>query len=470
MRHYLSVVLVGSVVLGGCGSDDKHGGLPDGPTAPTDAPSVDVPGQPGSPVALTVMRNGMPQAGVHTYFLNADSSVVATLDTDASGTVSAVMAAGGSVTAINPFPPIPPAPQAVALADNDLRTFMGVKPGDHLVLTQNDDHNIDFTLNAPASGMASDPATTYDVLTSCGTGSIFSGGGGGGSGSPDPGGPMTLSNCNGTADILIIARGSNADGQPTVSALYHPDAPLTENGTVNLTDDTYQSLGNVSLSYTNLPVNFLQVSHTLVTAHGAFQPFQGSADVTDGEASVDLSEPTIAGATGIVDTQVVVRGRHHVVDRAAVAATYMLDATGLLLRDLFDEPFYNPATKRVSWHEDSTGAVPDLTTTCIDVFGAQRNWQWAIAAPYAPGGELIFPTLPTDIADWAPLPTDGFRVQGLMNAKVPGGYDAVRAHVHDVVNAADYASAMGHAVTVETQASIGELGTPRSRKLRAAHR
>lgn len=72
MRHYYSAMLV----VVGCGGD-------------------------GGAVTLTVTRNGGPVAGVHTYFLNADNSYVATLDTDTTGTASANMAAGGSVTAID---------------------------------------------------------------------------------------------------------------------------------------------------------------------------------------------------------------------------------------------------------------------------------------------------------------------------------------------------------------------------------
>lgn len=480
MRHALSVVLVGPLVLVACGGDDGgHGRLPDGPPGPTDAAvdaPVDVPDQPPPPIALTVTRNGAPVAGVHTYFLNADSSVAATLDTDASGTVTAVMAAGGSVTAIDPFPNVVAASRgtaaAVIVGNNDLRTFMGVKPGDHLVLTQNDapGTTITFTLNAPAFGQRTD--TTYEVFTSCGSGSLSAGGGGSGSGGPAPGGPMTLTNCNGAADILIMASEPQSEGPPVLGALYHPGVQLTQDAIVDLTGDTYQPVTDVSFSYTNLPssAGSLSVSHTLATTRGAFDPFQGNTGVSSGAASVDIAEPTIAGVTSLVDTEVFLRGHHHVIDKAAVTATYSLDATGLLLRDLFNEPFYNPATKRLSWIEDTAGAAPDLTVTCINVSSGARQWSWAIAAPYTPTDELIFPTLPTDVANWAPSPSDFVNVQGLMNAKVPGGYDAVRAHVHDAVVAADYASALGRAVTVETQFSQGEHPRPRGHKVPAALR
>jgi hypothetical protein len=463
MRTYFSVVLVGSLVLVGCGNDDKHGGLPDGPLAAIDAP-IDVPGELPPPVTLTVLKNGKPQTGVHTYFLNADSSVVATLDTDASGTVTAVMAAGGSVTAIDPFPP-------VVVGDNDLRTFMAVKPGDQLLLTQNDAMTpIGFTLIAPVFGQRTD--TSYSVLTSCGSGSISPGGGGSGSGSPTPGGPVSLTNCNGHADILIIATEPQSEGPPNVGALFHGNVTLTQDQIVDLSDDSYQPVNTVSFSYTNLPqaTDSVSVFHSLATANGAlpaFRPDSNGVAVVDGAASVDIPEPTIADATGVVDTEVVLRGTHHVIDKTSVATTYSLDGTGLLLRDLVDAPVYIQATRQLSWTEDTAGATPDLTVTCINVSTtAERRWSWAIAAPYTPTGELIFPTLPTDVADWTPAPNDFVTAQGLMNAKVPGGYDAVRAHVLDAVVAADLASAAGRTVTVDTQ--FGRCGQPLARGSRLA--
>jgi len=83
-----------------CGDDGvRH--TPD--AAPHDGPTADTgPDAPALPVTLTVTVDGAPQGGVKVYFLNADSSVVLNTVTDATGTASAVMAAGGSVTALFP--------------------------------------------------------------------------------------------------------------------------------------------------------------------------------------------------------------------------------------------------------------------------------------------------------------------------------------------------------------------------------
>src|SRR6185437_5207362 len=88
-------------VLAACGGDSlRH--IPDAPPSPTDAPSADA--GPPPPVTVTVTYGGTPQPGVTAIFTNADSSPVATLQTDASGTASQDMAAGGFVTVVDPFP------------------------------------------------------------------------------------------------------------------------------------------------------------------------------------------------------------------------------------------------------------------------------------------------------------------------------------------------------------------------------
>src|SRR5712671_11474 len=87
------------LLLAACGGDPIHH-LADAPPPP-DAPPPD--GPVSGVVTLTVTLNGNPQTGVRVLFQNADSSLVASATTDASGVAMATMVAGGSVTAINPF-------------------------------------------------------------------------------------------------------------------------------------------------------------------------------------------------------------------------------------------------------------------------------------------------------------------------------------------------------------------------------
>jgi len=384
----------------------------------------------GIPVALTVTRNGAPVPGVHTYFLNADSALVATVDTDAAGTASAAVGAGGSVTALDPFATA----GSVALDGNDLRTFLGVQPGDQLALTQTDSQSITFTLKVAATGNA----TVYDVLTSCGAASVVPGGG--------AGGRITLFDCHGAADIVVLASTLNGVVKVPVSALFHPNVALTQGGTVDLTADTYRPLTGVTFNDTNAPNATITISHTLVSAAGRIAPFV--TDFTGKPAT--LEEPTIPGATSIVDTAVGLTSEHHVVDWGPLAATFTLDLNNWLRPDLTAAPSFSAATKLVSWTEGPAGAAPDLTTTTIDVTRSApaRHWHWTVAGPYT-AGALAFPVLPTDVADWAPAASDRVVVTALTNAKVPGGYAAVRAHVHDVRDPTEFvAGPSGRVVTV----------------------
>ncbi|HEU4730419.1 MAG TPA: hypothetical protein VFT22_21120 [Kofleriaceae bacterium] len=407
MRSFMVVFLV----LAACGDNGSVGHLADAP------PSIDAADAAVQMVTLTVTSSGAPVPGVHVYFLNADSSPVATADTDATGSASAVMAAGGSGPALDPFSPQTGTGQRF----DELRTFAGVKPGDHLVLTRGATDTVTFTL------LASEVvgAGIYDVVTTCGVTAILPGGG---TGSGSPSGSVTLDDCHGAADIAIIARDATT-GLP-ISGLFHPGVTLADGGTVDLSNDGYHALNDVTFTILNTPDATVHVLHTPVLAHGRLGPF--SLTVSGGIAT--SPEPTVSASTDIIDTSLTVFGQHHVIDWGAPSATYTLDLANLLLSDLSSLPAFDFATRRLSWGEEKTGASPDLTTAGMTVSrdtAPFRSWHWVIAAPYTPG-EIAFPALPTDVADFTPAIGDFVSPDLVTNAKVPGGYDAVRAHILDV--------------------------------------
>lgn len=422
-----SIAVSLALVLAACGGDDQNGRLADAPPA-VDARIPDVSTGPPSPVVtLTITSNGMPVSGVTVYFVNPDDSPVATVQTDATGTASATIAAGGSVTAVNPFPRR--APAAVSGAD-DLRTFAGVALGDHLFLTGSLPA-VQFTLHAPAVPGAAE----YLVLTGCGSAVIPANTGSGGSG-PDPTGSVTLSGCGGTADVLVVAH--NSDSNP-ISALYHAGVTITDGGTVDLTADSYQAVADLSLGYTNLApgTGALSATYALGTAHGVFEPlFTAGAEVVDGMASVTQQAPSFTGAIAAVDTSITLNAQHHVVDWGPYTASYQIDLASQLLPDIVDTPGFDPTTGRISWTEAATGARPDLTSAAILVSRGERTWHWEIAAPYAPG-ELRFPVLPTEVFAWTPMVDDAITVEHVMNARLPGGYAAVRPHMLDIEDRLD---------------------------------
>ena len=95
------------VLLVACGDDgSRH--ISDAPLQQPDGPpGIDAAIQ---PVTVTFTRNGAPVADTRVYFQNADSSVAGTpMMTDATGTASAVVGVGGSVTLVDISTAIQPA-------------------------------------------------------------------------------------------------------------------------------------------------------------------------------------------------------------------------------------------------------------------------------------------------------------------------------------------------------------------------
>lgn len=441
---------------GGCNDNDQNGHLADAP------PMIDAAADAANqPVTLTITNHGEPAKNVHVYFLQADGTVAANTHTDGAGVASAMVAAGGSVTALKPFN------SDVAggkFSPDEIRTFVGVKPGDHLVLTRTALDGVSFTLDAKAATENNAFQTLYDVYTTCGQTSISPGGGGGGSGSPDPGGNAFLQGCGGAADVAIVARqqiqvdtlraGAGAqvidDGFDWIAGLYHGDSTLTEGGNVDLRAVAYQDLIDAKFTFMNAPAeSTIDVLHSPILPHGPLSPFGGATS----SGALTLHEASTPATKAIVQTSLSRSNQHRVIDWGDFTTDYKLDFENLLLRELIEPPGYDFATGKILWEEATTGAAPDFTIVTINVRRPDplAKWRWEIVAPYT-NGQLALPKLPTDVLDWAPAQTDDVSFDPILNVKVSGGYDAVRAHaldIHDQTGATGYVTATsGRAVTV----------------------
>ncbi|MEO7730669.1 MAG: hypothetical protein ABIY55_06820 [Kofleriaceae bacterium] len=386
------------------------------------------------PVTLTILHNGLPVVGVHTYFLNADSSVVATVDTDTAGTAHATMTDGGSVTALDPFAPAQPDPLRVI----QLRTYAGVKAGDQLTMSQNDPAEISVTINAPMLTGRHD----YDVLTTCGTASL---------GSVQSTGTITLRGCNGIADILVAAT-DRAVGATDNFAMYRADVAVADGTTVDLTTETFEPQRDVTFHYSHLPSDATGVSafHGFATAHGTMGVSTGAFEgdtraIANGEATVTFQVPNIAGPSALLDYLVDTHGLHDVVERRELAASYELDMAGAVLPGWTTLPHYDAASRHLTWTEAPGNAVPDLLVGGLSVTPAMtqatqarptQRWSWQLVAPYT-AGELQFPTLPTDVFDWQPGADDTVGASAFP-FKAPGGFDALRGRLFDEVGFATF--------------------------------
>lgn len=408
----VSSYVLWSVIVAACGHASQ-GDHPD-PASASDASAA--------PVTVVVTVGAQPIAGVHVYFVNADGSPVATVDTDATGTAQAIMQAGGSVTAIDPFP-VSMSSVGVAANNNFLATIMAVKPGDRLVMHTRDVATAEFniTLRAPIETNA----TGYTVLTTCGDGSLGRGQDGVG-----PSGLVGLFACNGAADIAIVSHGASGVGGVSnpISGLYHPNAAVAADGVVDLTAEAYKPLVPVTFTYVNAPSAPISVEHSLRLPHGQLGPF--SATVTAGTAT--SLEPMLPAGTSVVSTLVELTGDHQVIEAVPVTTSYTLDLKDVLLPEIPARPSFDVATGRASWTEGTIGATPDVAVDTISVVRGEepsrRHWQWAIAAPYK-RGELAFPKLPTDVFDWTPTAGDHIGVGEVTIAQITGGYDALRGRL-----------------------------------------
>jgi hypothetical protein len=466
MGRALLIVCLFMGGCGGCGDDAKVGHLPDAPPPPLDAPPIDAPDVDAAidapvdapmplPVILTITRNGAPARQVRVYFQNADSSLVASVTTDATGTAQTVMDAGGYVTAINPFTTVIAEVTGGASPD-ELRTFSGVKPGDHLVLTLNDPPP---TLTVPVTVPVASNATRYEIDTPCGSGSVAPGQGSGAS----PTGPVTLAGCS-TTDFLVVVHQNN-EGDQRVSAFYHPDVAVADGVPVDFTGpiaDTYGDLDLVTFSYPHAPdLGTFTATHYFASTHGLLAvSFPHTVVVADGAGMGAGPEPSVQGVMGIVDTLISRNAPHNVITWGPNTTTYEIDLMNLLLPDMLGPPRYDTTTAQVQWSEEATGATPDLTLTTIQVSRTgdpNRVWRWVLAAPYTKG-QVQFPRVPADVKDWTPGPDDQVDINDFANAKIvvttpsAAGYDAVRARILDIHqignNTAFVAGAQGQVVTV----------------------
>ncbi len=221
-------MLFAVVACGGTSHQAADAPASDAASAPTarvdarDDAAIDAMADAGArPVAITITASGFPRAGVQVAFSNADSSPVATLVTDGSGTASQVMAAGGMVTAIDPFVDLAGSGSAA------LFTYEGVQPGDHLQLAGSAARTSFTYVTIDTAAVAG--ATSYLVSAPpCGNTVLFpSGSGASGTNSFPP--------CAG-ADLYIVALGS---ANNVLGSLYHPGVAFSNNATVDLTGDAF---------------------------------------------------------------------------------------------------------------------------------------------------------------------------------------------------------------------------------------
>lgn len=414
------------------------------PDSPVDAAAL--------PVTLTATYNGQPVAGVHVYFQNADSSVVLATTTDASGTASAVMQAGGFVTAINPYG---------AQGQDDLETFAGVKPGDHLVLHRAlvPDATTTVNVSAPDEGVPG-----YSVYSPCNNA--------GATLAPPAlllattvpvSGQISLSSCGSATDFLVVA----SDGTPT-DYLYAANVAIADQGNVDLTAGTYAPVTNRALTYTNLPsAQSLSIENDVLDPLGII--YIAGAETPSDQPTATVAIPEFPGESDLLQTTFnnQTYSQQVLFDWGHLGAAFSTDVGARALNDFSGPPTFDVPTHAGSVGLGSAGAAGDFSLFFMAISrpAPQHDWQWTIAAPF--GATVSLPTLPTDVFDYNVGSGDSATINGWVNGKVPGGYDAVRALLLATTGPESLAIGSGGAATfVHSQAPTFVRATPAPRVLR----
>ncbi len=408
------------VLFTACGDDAvRHlGDAPPIPDASVDAAIA--------PVSLKLTFDGVPRPGVDVYFQDAASTLIAVVPTGSDGIAAALMEPGGFVTVIDAFP------LTGKSSPKLVRTFAGVKPGDLLLVDEGygGPPQLSVTLTVPVDTSASQ----YDVYTSCsGKHTLVGAGGSGGV----PSGTIYMQGCNGFADVLVQTFDYN--GQP-LGWFYHPDVAVSDQQAITLTDTYATTSTDVTMMFTNVPAEFSSIAFRTVLAspRGPVSDVVLSTDVTGGAASASFSRPPVTNGISVTALRPLPSnniGAHTVVQWGA-PSVLTIDLANALLPLYTTFPSFTPATHSVSWTAGA-GIAPDLVIGEVSAYRftgpPNASWRWRIVAPYAT--TLTLPVLPAAIAEYNIATDDQPSLAELTTAKVPGGYDAVRARLHTIRDA-----------------------------------
>lgn len=355
--------------------------------------------------------------GVHVYFQNADSSIVSNTTTDDAGTASAVMAAGGYVTAVDPYN----LPGFGGPQGHQLATFVHVKAGDHLLLDEGAPAATEIGVTVSA---LLDPAATTEYVYSPCSGAVQLSATGQALVAQVVTAQVTLDSCGTATNFLLVSYDQN--NQP-LNMAYVTNVAIADQGTVDLTAATLVGVDTKSWTFNNGPaLTSLSFEDALVDANGQIFSTGNETPSDEQNPTVTMPMPTFTGAAEIVRTGFTTGSDHTLLDWGPYASTFTTDVGARALKEFTAAPTYDVATRTESIAETNTGATADFSLTFLFASRPSDNgqWSWAVAAPHGP---ITLPHLPTEVYDFNIVATDNVDVEAWINGQVPGGYDAIRA-------------------------------------------
>jgi len=364
---------------------------------------------PPTDVQIVVRDGALPQPNVQAIFQTADNTVVAEVVTDLEGRAIAEMPDGGNLTIIRSYP-LPPAPEEPR--PPEVYTYVGVKPGDRLVLEN------PTAENAPTSAInvivPETAAGTIKVKTPCGSGQGTA-----------PIVPVTLKGCS--PDAFYVMDGDQGS--------FFVHAPYSEN--VDVSTGSLLGALSSSLSATNVPLGTTVTIEKRIESEG-FLLYTSNPQRVD-ETPANVNVPQLEGLEQVLVVMSSANNRTQVVATHSLFARgpSAVDATAGLIASVSEAPTFAPTG--ITWVEEGIGA-PDFVISTLQVtrggpVNPNNKYVRTIIAPYA-GTSLQLPVLPGANVLFNPTMEDQINL-ALGLAKVTGGYDGVRASAFTGTNIID---------------------------------
>jgi hypothetical protein len=343
MRTALAII-----VAVGCG-DDR--GAADAP--PPDAPE--------EPVAIRVTRQSVPLPEIAVVFQRADASIAAMTTTDADGRAEALVGQGGFVTAVTSF-----------AANQDVKTFIGVSPGDQLVIDGAQNASTPMTTYTvrvtPVGG-----AVSYRVGVRClvGTGETFPG-------NVNPVDLPVTTTCLAPTETLVTALDNF--GFPVQSVL-GAEATPTAGGVVDLTSAIPVTAETATITLANVPPSSLLEPSRVI---GSALFLAETEPATNGAHPIVF--PDVAGARQTI----AITGARPVFAWGAASGTQTVDVAALQVASI-NTPTIDRATSTVSWQG---GTTANFAFGQLTVMTGGTSFLWSYAGAIEPGAtQLQLPPL-----------------------------------------------------------------------------
>jgi hypothetical protein len=346
----LRTCLLVIALVAACGSDAVRHIADAPPSAGSDATAPPIDAAPNA-VTLSVALGGVGEAGVTVYFQSADSTLLTTVMTDATGTATGSVGEGGFVTAVNPLPG-----SSTTANPDELITWADVRPGDHLVF---DEAGAPITVNFIIPQVTN--GATYGVFTSCGsrtalTPTVSAG--------PPP--PITaaiaLTGCTGPQDVLVVAFDGNTQA---LASFFVADQTFGDNGTADYHMQTYTAA--IARTYTwndDNDVASLAMVDQLASAKGTLF---SSASLTAAGTAPSITRKAFAFGTltDVVASTLTVGMTRHALDEWGQPATYATDWGAHRLPDFTSGLAYDATTAQATWTSTGGAATPNLSLVAI---------------------------------------------------------------------------------------------------------